>query len=178
MKPAISILLIASAVFLLNCSENSPPASEANKAQFTVYSSVDNDPDIYPDNDKLETFNSYPIDKRMDTEWTTWRPQKPGDWLMLDMGKEYKLSQVVLDDRATVLDFPRGFVFETTDQPPEKSLNDDGAWRKVAEFGAEATNERGITTIKLEHPVNTRYFRIILTKNSPRWWSVYNIELQ
>jgi len=177
MRITISAMLIASALFFLTSCEAFPPASDANKSQFTVYSSIDNDPEIYPDNDTLETFNNYAIDLRLDTEWTTWVAQKPGDWLMIDMGKKYRLSQIVLDDRATINDFPHGFIVEVTDQPPEKSLNDTGAWRKIAEYGLEATN-KGLTTIKLDHPVNTRYFRIRLTKDDPHWWSVYNIELQ
>ena len=178
MRIIMFAILIASSLFLLTGCETFPPASDANKSQFTVYSSIDNDPEIYPDNDTLETFNNYAIDQRMDTEWTTWAAQKPGDWLMIDMGKKFKLSEIVLDDRATVYDFPRSFIVETTDQPPEKSLNDAGAWRKVADCGPEATNDKGMTTIKFDHPLNTRYFRIRLTKDDPHWWSVYNIELQ
>jgi hypothetical protein len=178
MRIAIFALLITSVLIFLNGCETLSPASEANKSQFTVYSSIDNDPEIYPDNDTLETFNNYAIDQRMDTEWTTWAAQKPNDWLMIDMGKKYRLSQITLDDHATVNDFPHGFIIETTDQPPEKSLNDDGAWRKIGDYGLEATNEKGITIVKFEHPVNTRYFRIRLTVGDPHWWSVYNIELQ
>lgn len=177
MRIILSATLITATLLLLTGCESFPPASEANKSQFTVYSSIDNDPEIYPDNDTLETFNNYPLDKRMDTEWTTWAAQKPGDWLMIDMGRKYKLSQITMDDRATINDFPHGFILEITDQPPEKSLNDAGAWRKIVECGLEAT-QKGMTTVKLDHPVNTRYFRIRLTTADPHWWSVYNIELQ
>jgi hypothetical protein len=160
MRIIFSATMIAATLILLTGCESFLPASDANKSQFTVYSSIDNDPEIYPDNDTLETFNNYPIDKRLDTEWTTWAAQKPGDWLMIDMGKKYRLSQITLNDKATVNDFPHGFIVEITDQPPEKSLSDTAAWHKIAECGLEAT-QNGITTAA-----------------DPHWWSVYDIELQ
>lgn len=175
----VVLSMLSLACLLMGGCANTQSASEVKKSQIVVFSSVDNNPDIYHNTEEIEIFNIRAVDDDLKTTWTTWKAQQPGDWLMLDLGKPYKLSQVVLNDSATCCDYPRGFVLEVTDNPPEKSLNDPKLWRIVAEGGKEATGAAGITTINISPPVVTRYFRVRLTAGDPEfWWSVYEIDLK
>jgi hypothetical protein len=63
------------------------------------------------------------MDGRLDTRWSTAGPQKPGDWLQLDLPAPVELAGVELELGRFRWDYPRGLAVEL--------IGEDGAWRAL-----------------------------------------------
>ena len=105
------------------------------------------------------------LDGNPDTRWDTGRPMKPGDWFMLDLGMEAKITGLTLDARNSANDFPRGY---------EVYVSFDGAnWGKPVTTG-KADNP--LTAIRFDQPVRGRFIRIVQTGSHDSWyWSIHEL---
>ncbi|MBN2200012.1 MAG: discoidin domain-containing protein [Candidatus Aminicenantes bacterium] len=115
------------------------------------------------------------FDGRADTIWTTGYPQHPGDHFILDLGGERELEGLEMDFGVAPYDYPRGFVLEG-------SL-DGRSWRTLAEKPVywPAISRRTVEVFSsyraaaVFERTRIRYFRVILTRPSPRHWSISEI---
>lgn len=96
------------------------------------------------------------------TRWTTGRPQQPGQWLALDLGRERPLDRLVLDTGVSTGDFPGAF---------DVQVSPDGSdWRTVG----SGTGSGQLTTVEVpDRPV--RHVRVLLTGARDSWWSVADV---
>lgn len=113
------------------------------------------------------------IDGDSATRWTTGRPQAPGQWLQVDLGRTETVSKIVLDSAGSAGDWPRGFRIQ--------ALSPGGAWRTVADCpDAAAAQQGGVLTLVIP-PTPLRALRI--TQTAPAgaagglYWSVHELTL-
>lgn len=115
------------------------------------------------------------FDGRAETFWTTGYPQFPGDHFTLDLGEELELEGLEMDLGREPYDYPRGFVLEGSldglawlrlaERPvywpavSRKTVEDFASYRVAAGFGR----------------TRLRYLRMVLTRPSPRHWSISEI---
>jgi glucosylceramidase len=108
------------------------------------------------------------------TPWTSGTAQAPGQWVQVDLGREQRIRQVVLDagpssygwpnDVAPSGDYPRGY---------RLSVSTDGTHWTVVRDGA-GTGQ--LTTLKVPHnPI--RYVRATLTRADGHWWQVADVRV-
>ncbi|HEX5473651.1 MAG TPA: hypothetical protein VFX12_03230 [Vicinamibacterales bacterium] len=111
------------------------------------------------------------------TRWTTGRPQRAGDAIVVDAGLDRVLTGVVLEMGPAVLDYPRGL---------DISVSDDAvAWTSVWRGRTAPLAYRAA----LEHPLNPslrvgfpptpgRYLRLRLLHDDPTyWWSIGELRI-
>ncbi len=115
------------------------------------------------------------FDGRAETAWTTGYPQFPGDHFTLDLGEELEVEGLEMDLGSEPYDYPRGFVLEG-------SL-DGLSWRRLAErpfFWPAVTRwtVEDFSSYRVSagfERTRLRYFRMVLTRPSPRHWSISEI---
>src|SRR4029078_5941456 len=64
------------------------------------------------------------VDGRLETRWSTGRPQRPGDFLQVDLPAPTLLTGVDLELRAFTTDYPRDVAVEVA--------REDGRWMRLA----------------------------------------------
>ena len=102
--------------------------------------------------------------------WTGWRDmtkkQYPGQWFMLDMGRQQKFDKIVLDCTWAQWDSPNKY---------SVSVSDDAKnWGRPVTSGS---GEAGITTINFPTQ-NARYIKITQNGRDTTYnWSVYEIDV-
>jgi glucosylceramidase len=104
------------------------------------------------------------IDGDPRTRWTTGEPQRPGQWLTIDLGARRRFDTLVIDDGHTG-DHPRGYAVHAGDDP--------GALGPPIATGS---GTRGALTITFA-PVTAQHVRIVQTGTSGSWWSVHDLAL-
>jgi len=115
------------------------------------------------------------FDGRDETAWTTGYPQFPGDHFTLDLGEEIEVEGLEMDLAGAPYDYPRGFVLEGS--------SDVLSWRRLAERPVfwPAISRRTIedfSTYRVAasfERTRVRYLRVVLTRPSPRHWSISEI---
>jgi len=107
------------------------------------------------------------LDGNRSSRWDTGRPMKPGDWFVLDLGRECTVRGLTLDTTGSANDYPRGYEVYI-------SL-DGGNWGKPVLTG-KGVNP--VTEIKFDKPVKTRFIKILQTGSSDSWhWSIHELKL-
>jgi len=121
------------------------------------------------------------LDGDLKTEWTTGEPQKPGNQLLIDLGRSEKICKVRFDLAGVETDAPNGYRLEVS--------RDGKEWQTVYEYGAVMDgffweNDQPWMFVGNNFytaafaPVETRYMRITLTRGQPRyWWSITELRV-
>lgn len=103
------------------------------------------------------------VDGDLDSRWTLGKSQVAGDWIIVDMKTPQKFSVIELQQGRSANDFPRGYAVY---------LSKDGK-----DWGNPVITGEGIkgdaTVITLPSSVETRYIKIVLTKDVSTWWSIH-----
>jgi hypothetical protein len=117
-------------------------------------------------------------DGKMNTRWSTGRPQQPGDFFQIDLGKEEKVARINLLVANSRNDFPRGFVIQ--------SSIDGRAWISLNEILSPVTlHWTGETLLKgnpdldfILPPTTMRFLKIIQTgRDETYYWSIHEIKI-
>ena len=106
------------------------------------------------------------FDGKGDTRWDTHKPQRPGDWLQIDLGTRQPIGRIALNMRNSTGDFPRGL---------EISASDDGT-----SWGAPFIVAPGTAGwMELTFPtVTARWLKLVNTgTDNERWWSIDELDL-
>lgn len=108
------------------------------------------------------------LDANPGSRWDTGRPMKPGDWFVLDLGRECTVKGLTLDTAGSANDYPRGY---------EVYISFDGGnWGKPVVTG-KGVNP--ITEIKFDKPAKTRFIKILQTGSSDDWhWSIHELKVE
>jgi hypothetical protein len=120
------------------------------------------------------------VDGRPDTRWTTGRPQRPGDWLRVDLPAVTTLVGVDLELGTFSTDYPRGTFVEVR--------GEDGTWARVATeltllgplvWAGTHVLRDGVMRVALRFPPSrARAVRVVLTDGDPAFdWSVAELHL-
>ena len=106
------------------------------------------------------------------TCWTTDRPMRAGDWLMVDLGRARELHGLRMDHAAAPNEWPRGLRVEASE--------DEQSWQTVAELTAEQV-ENGLRTgenvLTVEFGARGRHLRLTQLGTDRNRWSLYELEL-
>ncbi|MDD5483632.1 MAG: discoidin domain-containing protein [Kiritimatiellae bacterium] len=120
-------------------------------------------------------------DGKLYTSWTTGAPQKNGDQIMIDLGREEKICKVRFDLAGVECDAPNGYRLEIS--------RDGTGWRQVYESGPVAAGfywENGQPWMHVGNdfytavfaPLKARYLRLTLTAGQRRfWWSIAELRV-
>jgi hypothetical protein len=126
------------------------------------------------------TDGSASIDGRLETRWSTARPQKAGDWLRVDLPEATVLTGVELDLGRFRTDYPRGLRVEVADASgvftpvPARSLF-VGPLRWMGTHLLRDGMDRVVVSFP---PVRTRSLRLVQTGADPVFdWSVSELRL-
>lgn len=106
------------------------------------------------------------FDGNKDSRWASGAPQKGGEWFQLDLGREYKVSKVVLDVAGSQ-DFPRGYqVFVSSD---EQNWGDPVA---------QGSGTAPLTEIAF-NAKNGKFVKIVQTGSDPQcWWGINEMTVE
>lgn len=97
--------------------------------------------------------------------WSTGVPQKPGQWFIIDMGKNEYFNKIVLENGWAPYDYPREYKIYVSD-----NLND---WGEPVVSGK---GKPSLTTITF--PVQEgRYIKIDNCGSSDYWWSIFEADV-
>ncbi|RYF48876.1 MAG: discoidin domain-containing protein, partial [Cytophagaceae bacterium] len=107
------------------------------------------------------------IDGNLTTSWNTLGLQAPGQWFKVDMGSPRAFSQIVMEQAASINDFPRSFQIQTS--------NDDTNWSTPI-----YTGEGGAFVTMCSFPQQVaRYIRITQTGSAPNsYWSIFEFNVR
>lgn len=112
------------------------------------------------------------LDNDPGTRWTTNRPMRAGDRLVLDMGRAQPVAKLVLDDSSAPGDYPHGYLLE--------SSSDGITWKTLAQATApeaKAAVKQGVLAISFA-PATARFLRITNQGTEPTtFWSVYELSV-
>jgi glucosylceramidase len=110
------------------------------------------------------------VDDDASTRYSTGTGQAPGQYLQVDLGREQRVRQVVLDTGASLGDYPRGYAV---------TVSRDGTHWRAAGSG---TGSGQFTRIDVAGGVDggvagdaVRLVRVTLTAASGSWWSVADV---
>jgi HEAT repeat protein/type 1 glutamine amidotransferase len=107
------------------------------------------------------------IDGDPATRWTTGEPQKPGQWLQIDMGYFAKVRKLTLDTTPSPGDYPREFAVYVS--------SDGKNWGDAVEKGK---GEGPVTEIKISAD-RTRFIKIEQTgKVDGLFWSIHELKVE
>ncbi len=105
------------------------------------------------------------LDGRSETRWSTFRPQIPGMWFVVDLGQVQTVSRVRLNNEPSPHDYPRGYILRLSE--------DRAQWEEVAR---NDHNDRPLDVTF--SPRQARYIRIDQTGHSDKWWwSIHEIDV-
>jgi len=120
------------------------------------------------------------LDGRLDTRWSTGRPQRSGDFLRVDLPAPTVLTGVDLELGAFTTDYPRDVAVEVA--------RDDGSWMRLAAdvvldgplvWAGTHVLRDGVERIALRFPpTRARAVRLVQTGEDPVFdWSVAELHL-
>jgi len=106
------------------------------------------------------------LDGDIKTRWDTGRPQRPGEWFMIDLGYDQEIRTLTLDAGTSRGDYPKGYeVHASTDKED---------WGEPV---AKAESRKTITEIQCKPKVG-RYIKITLTKTlGGSFWSIHEFAI-
>ena len=105
------------------------------------------------------------IDGKADTRWDTSETMRPGQWFVIDLGRENVVRGLTLDASGSSNDYPRGYEVYVS--------FDGGSWGRPLVTGK---GTKPITEITFEQPVRTRFIKIAQTGSSDSWyWSIHEL---
>ncbi len=107
------------------------------------------------------------VDGNQKTRWSTGTPQTPGQWFQIEFPKVSKLSEIVLDCRASGADFPRAY---------EVTVSLDGKkWSKPL---AKGSGNNPVTVIGLPL-AEAKFLRLTQTGSvSGKHWSIHDLQIK
>ena len=104
------------------------------------------------------------FDGRLDTRWTTFAVQEPGQWLVVDLGKAMDFDVVEMALATSTKDMPAGY---------EIYVSQDGEnWGEPVRTGSEAIEEYYVGS------QYARYIKIVQTGNKYLYWSIHEFNLK
>ncbi len=105
------------------------------------------------------------LDGNPATRWSTDAPMRPGEWVVVDLGKRLQLAGVRLETLASPKDYPRGLRLEG-------SL-DKSHWEQLAEVPADQCSNNLL--VRLE-PRPVRYLKLVqLGRTENFFWSLHEL---
>ena len=106
------------------------------------------------------------IDGNQRSRWSTNGSQNPGQWFQIEFPKVSKISEIMLDSRASRGDYPRGY---------EVTVSTDGKkWSKALVTGAGTAP---VTTIGLPL-AEAKFVRITQTGRHGLFWSIHDLQVK
>jgi hypothetical protein len=117
-------------------------------------------------------------DGKINTRWTTGKPQAPGDFFQIDLGQAETIARIRLLVGDSRNDFPRGYVIlYSMDGRSWKVLN--GPTNPLPLFWTGETLLRGGGDLDLTFsPIPLRFLQIVQTgRDNVYYWSIHEIEL-
>ncbi|MGB8953146.1 MAG: discoidin domain-containing protein [Candidatus Aminicenantales bacterium] len=116
------------------------------------------------------------FDGRPETGWSTGRPQRPGDYFLLDLGSLCKVRRLEMSLSGRPLDFPRGYLLEgSVDGNNWTSLNENRF--SFPELDPATIEDYSKYQLVVSFPDSeVRYLRMRLTRGHERRpWSIQEI---
>lgn len=100
-----------------------------------------------------------------DDYWSSNKAQEPGQWFQIDMGAKQTFSRMMIDPRARLADYPRGY---------ELYVSNDGTnWGAPV---AKGKNDQSV--LRLTFPVQSaRYIKVVQTGKTWHHWVIANVEV-
>jgi mono/diheme cytochrome c family protein len=105
------------------------------------------------------------IDGRLDSAWDPELPQRPGQWLQVELPNPFKLAGVRLINTGSPENYPRGYKLEIS--------RNGRHWTKVEPYGARTGS---VTDIRIA-PTRATFVRITLTAAADRPWIVRELQI-
>jgi endo-1,3(4)-beta-glucanase len=127
------------------------PTGTIDRSSWTVISDTNSGTDV----------PLHMIDGSRTTSWSNGLPQKPVQWVQVDMGTNRYVDAVTLDAAGRTGDYPRGLRIY---------VSEDGQnWGDAVYTGGAFTTQRVAATFT---PAKGRYLHIEQTGTAPNWWSI------
>lgn len=118
------------------------------------------------------------FDGKLATRWTTDRPQRPGDFFQLDLGRAEKVSGLHLQVGESRKDFPRGLAMYYSEDGIHWSPVQGQRRPLVLRWTGETLLPVGGDGEIRFPPVLMRYLKLVQTGEDPvYYWSIHEIEL-
>ena len=106
------------------------------------------------------------LDGDIKTRWDTGRPQRPGEWFMIDLGYDQEIRTLTLDAGTSRGDYPKGYEVHVS--------ADKEDWGEPV---AKAESKKTITEIQCKPKVG-RYINITTTKTlGGSFWSIHEFAI-
>jgi hypothetical protein len=121
----------------------------------------------------------YAVDRDITTRWSTNRPQKAGDYFLLDLGTNYpKLTKLVMYLGNSWNDFPRNYKLEISrDGKTWNIIKNKGNGIIPLIKGLIESSKNLAVTVEFP-PVDARYLKITQTGSDPvYYWSIHEVEV-
>ncbi len=139
----------------------------SEKTQITATGLVPLDRSEWKVSSNVNTEASNPlsaIDGDRRTRWDTGKHQASGEYFQIDLGKEYSVEAVELNNTLSAYDYPRGY---------ELYVSDDASnWKKVV------SGKGKLEMTRIEFPsVQTRYIRVMQTGAGGNYWSIHELQV-
>ena len=108
------------------------------------------------------------VDGKLSSRWDTGTTQKPGMWFQVELPEPIKAMSIVLDTSGSDLDYPRGYVVQS-------SIDGESWSDPVATGNADSK----VTQIELDVDQPAKFLRITQTGFSPdKYWSIHEISIK
>ncbi len=105
------------------------------------------------------------LDGDMNTRWRSTAMQKPGQWILIDLGDKGKVTGVVLDTTLNATEYPRAWEIYVCDDPANPGT-----------AVASGTSEKPITEAHFA-AVEGRYVKVVQTGTADFCWSVDELHI-
>ncbi len=104
------------------------------------------------------------LDNNADTRWSSGASQEGGEWFLLDVGAECKVTKVILDSAKSGADYARGYEVYVS--------NDKANWGDAV---AKGEGDKPVLEIACT-PKTGRYVKVVQTgKVGDKFWSIHEI---
>ena len=122
------------------------------------------------------------LDGNPETRWTAETPQEPGICFLVDMGAEYTVSGIVLEQGVFWRDWPRGLAVyaSVSGQNWEKVYEDSGGMKGYVydDGNAFCFRNMGNCIMAVFEPVSARLIKVEQTSSDGvYWWSAAGLEI-
>jgi len=118
------------------------------------------------------------VDGKVSTRWTTDRPQRPGDFFQVDLGKVQTVSALRCRVGSSRNDFPRGLVLAYSEDGIKWSPLVGQPRPVLLRWTGETLLSGGGDLALAFTPVPLRYLRLIQNGQDPvYYWSIHELEL-
>ena len=125
---------------------------------------------------------SFAFDRDWLTRWSSGKPQEPGVYYQLDLGRVQNVAEVLLSFAGSPHDYPRGFKLLTSvdgtdwkEMKTKMGVRFDYFW--TGEHLLKASGDPAEAQISFE-PIPARFAKIVLTEGDPTYyWSIHEIHV-